>query len=143
LSSINIEQKRVPTLKFSHIGVAVPNIEAAVITYCDLFDYRECSGPFNDPIQHVSVCFLAKGGLTIELVAPQGKHSPVNKILAKGIGAYHTCYEVEDIDEALEFVRAKGCIVVSKPVTAVAFEGRRIAWFYTPTHQLVELVEQS
>ena len=131
-------------LKFSHIGVAVPNLEQALATYRDLFDYTECTGPFDDPIQHVSVCFLAKGGgaPTIELVAPKGNHSPVNKILAKGIGAYHACYEVEDIEQALEFVRARGCIVVSKPVPAVAFEGRRIAWFFTPTHQLMELVER-
>jgi methylmalonyl-CoA/ethylmalonyl-CoA epimerase len=33
------------------------------------------------------------------------------------------------------------CIVVAKPVPAVAFQGRRIAWIYTPSRQLFEIVE--
>lgn len=133
------------TLTFSHLGVAVPNIAQALATYREIFGYTVCAGPFDDPIQQVSVCFLAAEDVrapTIELVAPQGDHSPVSKILAKGLGAYHACYEVENIDEALAYVRAKGCIVVSHPVPAVAFDGRRIAWFYTPTRQLMELVER-
>jgi methylmalonyl-CoA/ethylmalonyl-CoA epimerase len=82
------------------------------------------------------------GDLPIELVAPAGDDSPVKKLLEKGIGTYHLCYEVDDIGEALEHVRSQGCLVVSEPVSAVAFEGRRIAWFYTPTRQLTELVER-
>jgi hypothetical protein len=49
---------------------------------------------------------------------------------------------VNDIEAALQNVRSQGCIVVSRPVPATAFEGKRIAWFYTPTRQLVELVER-
>ncbi|MGH7963890.1 MAG: VOC family protein, partial [Candidatus Binatia bacterium] len=68
--------------------------------------------------------------------------SPVSTALAKGIGAYHSCYEVEDLDAALAHVRAKGCLIISQPVPAVAFDGRRIAWFYTPVRQLIEIVER-
>jgi len=32
--------------------------------------------------------------------------------------------------------------VVSGPAPAVAFGGRRIAWFYTSTRQVFELVEE-
>jgi hypothetical protein len=32
-------------------------------------------------------------------------------------------------------------MLLGEPVPAVAFGGRRIAWFYTRTHQLFELVE--
>ena len=133
------------SLRFSHMGVAVPSLEQALTTYQELFGYTVCSGPFDDPVQRVSVCFLKTGDLgepTLELVAPNGKDSPVDQVLAKGIGAYHLCYEVDNIESALDYVRSKGCIVISKPVPAVAFEGRRIAWFYTPTRQLIELVEQ-
>ena len=133
------------SLRFSHIGVAVPNIEQALLVYQQVFGYAVLSGPFDDPTQRVSVCFIGTGipgDLIIELVSPLGENSPVNKILAKGVSAYHVCYEVDDIDQILADVRIKGCVVVSKPVPAVAFEGRRIAWFYTPTRQLVEVVEQ-
>ena len=134
-----------PSLRFSHIGVAVPSIGPALDMYQAIFGYVVLSGPFDDPVQHVSVCFLGTGepgALTIELVAPLSDKSPVSKVLAKGISAYHICYEVDEIEAALEYVRSKGCIVVSKPVPATAFAGKRIAWFYTPTRQLVELVER-
>jgi len=133
------------SLKFRHIGVAVPNIEQALTVYQAIFGYRVLSGPYDDPVQRVSVCFLGtgeSGDLTVELVAPLGENSPVSKVLAKGIGAYHICYEAGDIEEALAHLHAQGCLVVSRPVPATAFEGKRIAWFYTPTRQLVELVER-
>jgi methylmalonyl-CoA/ethylmalonyl-CoA epimerase len=79
--------------------------------------------------------------MMIELVAPATEDSPVTRVLAKSITAYHACYEVDDIEEALINVRAQGCLVISKPTPATAFSGRRIAWFYTPTRQLIELVE--
>jgi methylmalonyl-CoA/ethylmalonyl-CoA epimerase len=135
----------IASLRFSHIGVAVPSISQALATYQAIFGYVVLSGPFDDPVQHVSVCFLGTGepgDLTIELVAPLGDNSPVSQVLAKGIGAYHICYEVDEIEAALEYVRSQGCLVVSKPVPATAFAGKRIAWFYTPTRQLVELVER-
>ncbi|MCI0486186.1 MAG: VOC family protein [Blastocatellia bacterium] len=132
-------------MKFSHLGVAVQNIERAVSVYRDLFGYRVLSGPFDDSTQKATVCFIGTGGegdLVIELVAPLEDDSPVNRMLAKGASAYHICYEVDDIDRTLADSREKGCVIVSKPVPAVAFEGRRIAWFYTPTRQLVEVVER-
>lgn len=133
------------SMKFSHLGVAVPNIEQALAGYQEIFGYKILSGPFDDPLQKVSVCFLGTGepqDVTIELVAPTGDDSPVNRVLAKDISAYHMCYKVDDIEEALVYVRSKGCVVVSKPVPAIAFAGRRIAWLYTPTRQLIELVER-
>ena len=132
------------SLKFRHVGIAVESLERALATYQKIFGYAVQSGPFVDPIQKVSVCFLSpgeSGGAAIELVAPAGEDSPVNRFLAKGISAYHLCYEVDDLDEALKHVRSNGCLVVGDPVPAVAFAGRRIAWFYTPTRQLTELVE--
>jgi methylmalonyl-CoA/ethylmalonyl-CoA epimerase len=132
------------SMKLSHVGIAVPNIEQAVAAYGRIFGYIVRSGPFVDPIQKTSVCFMGTGqdgDMPIELVAPIGDDSPVNRLLGKGIGTYHFCYEVDDLTEALKHVRSQGCLVVSEPVPAVAFAGRRIAWFYTPTRQLTELVE--
>ena len=137
---------RMVLMKFSHIGVAVANLDHAIAAYQKIFGYVLCSGPFLDPVQKVSVCFLSRAGdadVSIELVAPEGDESPVNSILMKGISAYHLCYEVADINEALTHVRSHGCLVLGEPVQAVAFQGRRIAWFYTPTRQLTELVERS
>jgi methylmalonyl-CoA/ethylmalonyl-CoA epimerase len=127
----------------SHIGIAVADITKALASYRELFGYKIYSGPFDDPLQKVSVCFLETGkpgAVTIELVTPTEADSPVNRILSKEIGAYHLCYEVDDLGAALQHCRSRGCIVISEPVPAVAFAGRPIAWVYTPTRQLTELV---
>jgi methylmalonyl-CoA/ethylmalonyl-CoA epimerase len=130
-------------LKFKHLGVAVPDLSKALAVYRDVFGYRMLSGPYADPVQKVSVCFL--GGATnepqIELVAPLTEGSPVQNILKKGGGPYHLCYESDNLDDAMAELVAKGCLIVSEPVPAVAFAGRRIAWLFTPTRQLLELVE--
>jgi methylmalonyl-CoA/ethylmalonyl-CoA epimerase len=133
------------TFRFDHLGVAVPDLEPALSSYREVFGYRLLSGPFDDAIQRTRVCFVGSGepgDVAIELVAPLGPGSPVERVLSKGTAAYHVCYEVADLEKTLTEVRARGCIIVSKPVPAVAFEGRRIAWFYTPSRQLVEVVEQ-
>lgn len=128
-----------------HVGVAVPSLGPTTEALTALFGYRVVSGPFDDPIQKVQVNFLAKSSsdvAEIELIAPIAEDSPIRSMLAKdGGGAYHLCFETSDIEGALAHAKMNGCIVVSPPVPAVAFEGRRIAWIYTRSRQLFELVE--
>ena len=130
-------------MTFAHMGVAVAQLSAAIADYEKLFGYALLSGPFDDPVQQVSVCFVGKPGEPqVELIAPLGAESPVRRLLASGGGAYHFCYAVADIEQTIARVRSQGCLVISGPVPAVAFGGRRIAWFYTPARQLVEIVER-
>ena len=128
---------------FHHLGVAVPDIPKALPIYRSLFSYELVSGPFDDPIQKVSVCFLSRGSgdMTIELVAPLGSDSPIQRTLGQGVSAYHVCYEVGDLAAAMQHMNANKCVTLSNPVPAVAFQGRRIAWMSTPTRQLIELLE--
>jgi methylmalonyl-CoA/ethylmalonyl-CoA epimerase len=131
--------------KLSHVGVAVPSLGPATEILSALFGYKVISGPFDDPIQKVSINFLTQSDsdvAEIELVAPLTEDSPITSILAKnGGGAYHLCFETTDIDQALVHAKKNGCIIVSPAVPAVAFNGRRIAWIYTRSRQLFELVE--
>lgn len=131
--------------KLRHVGVAVPSLGPATETLSTLFGYRVVSGPFDDPIQKVSVNFLTQSAgdiAEIELIAPLSEDSPIKSMLAKGNGgAYHLCFETSDIERALIHAKNNGCMIVSQPVPAVAFNGRRIAWIYTPSRQLFELVE--
>jgi methylmalonyl-CoA/ethylmalonyl-CoA epimerase len=101
------------------------------------------SGPFDDPIQKVSVCFLSrgKGDTVIELVAPFGINSPIDGTLKKGGGTYHVCYQVPDINAAIDHLTGQGSLLVSGPVPAVAFEMREIAWIMTEVGLLVELLQ--
>jgi methylmalonyl-CoA/ethylmalonyl-CoA epimerase len=131
-------------LKLLHVGVAVNSLDQTTDSLAKLFGYRVVSGPFDDPIQKVKVNFLTRSdtdAVEIELIEPLTDDSPVRSTLKKGGGAYHFCFETADIEAALAHCKDNGCIIVSQPVPAVAFGGRRIAWIYTPARQLVEFVE--
>ena len=134
-----------PDFKLLHVGVAVPSLGPAAEALTDLFGYKVVSGPYDDPIQKVTVLFLAKTArdvAEIELIAPLGADSPIQSMLAKsGGGAYHLCFETSELEGALNHARKNGCIVVAAPAPAVAFQGRRIAWIYSRSRQLFELVE--
>jgi methylmalonyl-CoA/ethylmalonyl-CoA epimerase len=132
-------------MRFRHLGVAVPKLDAVISTYENLLGYKLLSGPYDDPLQKVSVCFLGTGNpadAVIELVAPLTEDSPVRGVLSRGGGAYHMCFETPRLDETLSECLAKGCVLISKPMPAAAFNERRIAWIYTPTRQIIELLEE-
>ena len=131
-------------LTFHHVGIAVRDLQEAIPNYKNLFGYEIVSGPFDDPIQNVSVCFLSRGegDATIELVAPLGPNSPIDVTLKKGGGTYHICYQVDDINAAIRHLIERGSMLLSGPVPAVAFEMREIAWLMTAeAHLLVELLQ--
>lgn len=127
-----------------HLGVAVRDLDSAMEVYGSLLGLRLLSGPFDDPIQKVRVCFVGggrAGGPELELIAPLGEQSPITQYLQKEIGAYHVCYEVDDIDASVAHLRDAGCLLVSGPAPAVAFDERPIAWMLLPTRHLIELVQ--
>lgn len=128
-----------------HIGLAVEAFEPTAEFLVSFFGYRVTSGPFDDTGQRVRVLFLTAEwgeGAALELVAPLTEDSPIRSMLRKtGGGSYHSCFETDDLEGALEQAVAQSCVVVSGPAPAVAFGGRRIAWIYTPARQLFELLE--
>src|ERR1700674_2222221 len=95
---------------FHHFGVAVRDLSKAIPIYKTLLDYELKSGPFDDPIQNVSVCFLSRGegDTVLELVAPLGPTSPIDGTLKKGGGIYHVCYQVPDIIAAIHHLTEQG-----------------------------------
>ena len=134
------------SLTFDHLGIIVADLDKALESYREIFGYELLRGPYDDPKQQVRVCFLGSNGAghpDLELVAPINDQSPVTNMLNNGGGAYHVCYQVLNLEQALSELRSKGCFIVSRPVPAVAFGGARIAWIYTPARQLMELVERS
>lgn len=128
-----------------HVGIAVRDLARAIPAYERTYGYRLISGPFDDPIQNVSVCFLrrSEADVVLELVAPLGPDSPIHRILKKSGGTYHLCYEIADIEAAIARLRELGCFHVSGPVPAVAFEQRKIAWMMDKEGLLIELLEMA
>jgi methylmalonyl-CoA/ethylmalonyl-CoA epimerase len=130
--------------RYHHVGIAVQDLKTAIPAYKKFFGYELVSGPFDDPIQKVSVCFLTlkTGDPLIELVAPLGPVSPIDRILKRGGGTYHICYEVSDLGAAIEHMRKLGALLLNDPAPAVAFAMRNIAWLMAAeANLLVELLQ--
>lgn len=126
-----------------HTGMLVRDVEEAARHYCGLLGYRQESAVIDDPIQTARVLFLRLPGANswLELIGPLGPSSKLSNQLAKGGGLHHLCYEVDRIEAAMGWYRDQGCMVVSVPVAATAFPGRRIAWLMDRHRFLFELLE--
>ena len=90
--------------RLNHVGVAIPDMDAAIAFYRDTLGASEISEPFEMPEQGVKVCFVdtPDGGTQVELLAPLSNDSPVAGFLAKNPlgGQHHLCFEVPDIQAA-------------------------------------------
>lgn len=129
-------------MKIHHIGIAVPSIAVDGTAYCQALGLPLYGEVTADETQHVRVAFVrVDGEVHVEFIEPLGADSPVHGVLRQGGGVYHICYEVRDIEQAIEQVRSGGGMLVSGPVPAAAFGGRRIAFCYL-AHSLLEFVEQ-
>ena len=90
--------------RLNHVGVAIPDMDAAIAFYRDTLGASDISEPFDMPEQGVKVCFVdtPDGGTQVELLAPLSDDSPIAGFLAKNPlgGQHHLCFEVPDIQAA-------------------------------------------
>lgn len=129
-------------MKLHHIGVAVKSIVAHVEEYQRALGVSLTTEIIEDELQKVRVAFARVGDdVFIEFVEPLGDNSPINNLIKRGGGLYHTCYVVPDIEAAIERVRESGGLIVNGPIPARAFDNRRIAFVYTANRSLVEFLE--
>ncbi len=132
-------------LRLDHWGFVVSDLQSAASGFVSTLGAKWDGAVFEDPHQHVRVTFLTTGpGARIELVEPAADNSPVSRFLAeRGGGLHHVCYEVSDIEAALATLRSRGAMIAKRPMPAVAFNGRRIAWVITAENLLVELLDRA
>lgn len=128
-----------------HLGIAVPSISAVAESFAASVSARWGGEIIHDPIQRVRVAFFfpfdAQNPL-FELVEPASSTSPVSNFLRKRGGLHHVCYEIDDVEAALRGAHRGRLVIVAPARPAVAFGGRRIAWVYSETHLLIELLER-
>jgi methylmalonyl-CoA/ethylmalonyl-CoA epimerase len=140
------ESKMNERTRLHHIGFVVSSIANGIEGFAASIGADWNRTIFHDPLQKTRVTFLrtpCPEDPLIELVEPAGEGSPVLRFLQKGGGLHHLCYEVEDLGAHLSAVQLKGAVVVRRPLPAVAFENRRIAWAVTKEKLLLEYLERS
>ena len=98
----------------NHVGIATPSIEDSVQLYRDMLGATKIGEKFSLPEQGVWVCFVDLPNAQIELIEPYGEDSPIQNFLKQNPagGQHHVCFEVEDIYQARDEMRAKGARVL-------------------------------
>ena len=115
--------------RLDHIGVAVEDIDAALVLYerdyAMTLVHRETVAE-----QGVEAVLLDVGENHVELLAPTAADTPVGKFLAKrGPGIHHVAYQVDDIDSALDSLRDAGLSLIDdKPRSGI--RNSRVAFLH-------------
>lgn len=125
---------------FHHAGVAVANLDDSLDHYVNVLGAVADAQEFVDPLQQVRIRFVTLAGARLELLQPLGPDSHLQGIVRRGIGLYHLCFEVPDMDGELARLRSEGYMLISPPKPAVAFGGRRVA-FVMYQGLMIELLE--
>ena len=132
-------------MKLHHIGKVVKDLEEAITYHKETFGLEPLGEPEIDPVQKVEVVLLNTGygeNVPIELICPASEDSPVNRFLKKGGGLHHLSFEVEDLPQAIEDLEKKGAKVLGDIVPSKAHKNPSV-WIYTPSRELIELIEKS
>lgn len=119
-------------VEFDHVGFVAKSIEDALKSATRILD----------PVQKVYVTLINIHNLKVELVEPLNESSPVTDILKRGNNIYHVCFKAKNIQAAIEKARKHGFHCIGKPVSAMAFEGKKIAWLFSRNYGLIELLEK-
>ena len=127
--------------KIHHVAVIVRDLDASLGLYRDKFGL-EVESVMNMEYDHVTIGFLAVGETKIELVQPtDGTTGSARFLESKGEGYHHVCFEVPDIQAALDALAARGLALVD---TAPRKGGEGPVAFVHPKSchgVLVELIE--
>ena len=129
VDSINIFKE---DCKFHHIGLSVKSINS-------LFPNAK---PIIDPIQKVKVAFINLQDTTIELLEPLDESSPIYNNLKKNYKLCHICFEVSNINNAIDNGKKAGFHVLQKPVPAVALNNRKVCFLFHADYHIIELLQK-
>jgi methylmalonyl-CoA/ethylmalonyl-CoA epimerase len=100
--------------KIHHVAIIVRDLEAVLDLYRDQLGLTvETVMPI--PYDRVTIGFLPVGEVKIELVQPDDDTTGAAKFLeARGEGFHHICFEVPDIQAALDKLAADGLQLIDK-----------------------------
>ena len=113
--------------RLNHVAIAVPDLSAAARNYREVLG-AAVSAPQALPEHGVTVVFVELANTKIELLAPLGEASPIAKFLSRNPdgGMHHLCYEVEDIRNARDRMRASGARVLGDGEPRIGAHGKPV-----------------
>ncbi len=128
--------------RIDHIGVAVSSIDDSIGLYRDSFQMAEQHRETVEE-QGVKAVLLEVGEGHVELIEPLSPESGVAKFIERnGEGMHHVAYQTDDIDSALDAVKAAGVRAIDE-APRQGIRGSRVAFLHPKATGgvLTELVE--
>ncbi|OGQ88044.1 MAG: methylmalonyl-CoA epimerase, partial [Deltaproteobacteria bacterium RIFOXYC2_FULL_48_10] len=129
--------------KIDHLGVAVSSIDAKKNFWTDVLGLT-LEGTETIHEQKVTTAFLPVGESEVELLESTSEDGPVAKYIEKrGEGIQHVAFRVENIEEALAELKAKGIALIDQ-TPRIGAGGAKIAFLHPKATSgvLVELCER-
>lgn len=130
-------------LKIDHLGIAVNSIEEGQRFWQDVLGLN-FEGTETVAEQKVTTAFFPVGESEVELLMSTAPDGPVAKYIEKkGAGIQHVAFRVDDIEAALEELKAKGIQLIDQTPRKGA-GGAKIAFLHPKATNgvLVELCER-
>jgi len=130
--------------KVDHIGIAVKSIDEALKFYEGVLGIK-CVNQEVVEEQKVKTAFLPLGDTEIELLESTSDDGPIAKFIEKkGEGIQHIAYKVDNIEEALAELKAKGIRLIDEQ-PRIGAGGARIAFLHQKSTAgvLIEICERS
>jgi methylmalonyl-CoA/ethylmalonyl-CoA epimerase len=154
-TAVTDESVAVGSYEVDHVGVVVPDLDAAAAFYRDILGCR-VSDPLVLEGQGIAVVFVPFRNLRIELIAPTVDRSPiahvlenhtVNDFLARqpAGGLHHVCYVVDELEAVRDRLRASGHRVLGTGQPIIGASGQPILFLdpRSASGTLIELKQRS
>ena len=126
--------------RLDHIGVAVKDVDEVQKVYTEMLPLELAS---SDSVGELKTGFIPVGETSLELVMSTTPDGVMSKYIdKKGEGIHHLAFEVDDIDQAVAELKAKGVPLTSEEARPGA-HGSRVVFLHPKATRgvLIELVE--
>ena len=112
-----------------HVGIAVSDLQASLAFFRDVLGLQVESSE-EVASQQARATFVSTGQSSLEMLEPAGPASPITKYLEKrGPGMHHVALRVDDIDAAIQHVKARGVRLIDEKARPGA-EGALVAFIH-------------
>ncbi len=133
-------------MKLDHLGLVVEDIQKYFDEFLSpVLGIKEMSAIYTDHNQLSKIAFVKTGNdCRIELIEPLNESSPVSQVLKRKKGSlHHMCFTAGDFEQDIKRLLDNKCLMISGPKPAAAFGNRRVVFFFTPTYEVIEIVESA
>jgi len=120
-----------------HIGYVVSSIDE----YIKGFVSTTLIKRIFDPVQQAELAIYSYNNISIELIEPKSELAfTYNHLKKNGSGYHHLCYEVDNVESAIQIIKNNKMIKVLGPVPAVLFDGKAVLFAFTKNKDVIEFL---